>query len=488
MRRIGDHVRVGVDMVTLVLTLPRDRDPDWDIAARAVRDVQLAVVWDTGDLYPWEDWLRDVEWLPGAVSAFVAMRAAQGALHGAACELRGAIEHGWPAELIVFETPTHRVWVTGGPSVGDPPGDLFEPARWLTESGMATAATFDDYTRYIDPPIGERTLDFSRDEVRVVRLGVAAAHVADQAAGIETPATSGEERFDAWLAELDGVRHAGEPDGRALLCFAARGLALSAWLKHPAEPITAQRLDERARELSLMADEGGLDERPRRQSWSIATRDCRRAAEDIGGWFDVLGDPGSHDDEDVRSFTENAGGTLGEAIEIELMAHVLFKAVVALADLCGDEVAALLDVPPAPIIAKPPRGSRRGMDPVVPLVQRLTLVMVGQIDWAAGAHALDTLPPDVRDERRTDLAKFERVATAGEYQRWATSQNVGEEELLIAAPHGGYEPDVAVSIGRLARDGILDAAGATWWSVPDPDFRVSERSLHRRTRRGEANP
>jgi hypothetical protein len=105
---IGDHAVVGADMVTMVLPLPRERRLDWDPAAAAIRDLRLEVLWDTGDLSPWEYWLGEVENLPGAVPAFVALRAAQGELHGYACELRGAIEHGWPDELIALETPTRR--------------------------------------------------------------------------------------------------------------------------------------------------------------------------------------------------------------------------------------------------------------------------------------------------------------------------------------------------------------------------------------------
>ncbi len=141
----------------MVLPLTRGRDLDWDAAARAIRDVRLAVLWDAGELYPWEYWIGEVEDLPGAVPAFVALRAAQRELHGYACALRGAIEHGWPDELIVLDTPTYRVWVTGGPSWGDAAGDLIDTAIYLAEAGITDAAGFDDYTRYEETPIERRT-------------------------------------------------------------------------------------------------------------------------------------------------------------------------------------------------------------------------------------------------------------------------------------------------------------------------------------------
>jgi hypothetical protein len=104
---------------------------------------------------------RRVENLPGAVPAFVALYAAQGELHGYASELRGAIEHGWPDELIALETPTHMVWVTGGPSWGEPPGDLVDATIYLAEAGITNVLGFDGYTRYDEPPIEQRTFGFS---------------------------------------------------------------------------------------------------------------------------------------------------------------------------------------------------------------------------------------------------------------------------------------------------------------------------------------
>jgi hypothetical protein len=53
-------------MVTMVLPLPRERRLDSDAAAPAIRDVRLEVLWDTGELYPWEYRLGEVETLPEA--------------------------------------------------------------------------------------------------------------------------------------------------------------------------------------------------------------------------------------------------------------------------------------------------------------------------------------------------------------------------------------------------------------------------------------
>jgi hypothetical protein len=57
--------------------------------------------------------------------------------------------------------------------------------------------------------------------------------------------------------------------------------------------------------------------------------------------------------------------------------------------------------------------------------------------------------------------------------RFATyGEPVGDHRIYIAAPHGKpHQPDVAPGIGRLGRDGVLDAAGVIYWSAPDPNLR-----------------
>jgi hypothetical protein len=459
---------MGADMVTMTLALPSRREPDWDAAARAIRDLRLEVVWDAGDLYPWEWWLQDTENLPGGEAAFVALRAAQSELRECAAEVRGALEHGWPEELIAFETPTHRVYVSGGPSWGGDPGDLMSPLICLAEAGITDAAGFEGYTRYAWVPIEERTLGFDAEGLRITRFGVAAAHAAEQAAGMVHPGAdaSAWEWFDRWLAELEGAP-SDEAGGRALLRFAARGLALRAWLKEPATEASAACLDELARDLARLADEAGLDNRPRRRSWRSARADVRRLANDLRRWFAALDDPTLREDDDVRWFIENAGGTLGDALEIEVTAHPLFAAVAALADLHGDDVGALVEAVPAPIESVPPAPSERRF---APLAQYLSLALIGEVDWRRAERAVEELSPDLRDERRADLAELRRLVTVSEYRRFATSDPVAQEVLFIAAPRFADVADVAVSIGRLGRDGVLDAAGVSWWSAPDPDF------------------
>jgi len=456
-------------MVTMTLPLRRGREPDWEAAARAIRCLRLEVLWGAGDsLYPWEDWLEDAGELPGAEAAFVLLRTAQAELRQHAAGLRGAVEHGWPEELIVFETPAHRVWITGGPSWGEPATDLTYPLIDLAEAGITDAAGFEGYTSYASQPIENRHFEFAAEDLRRVRFGVAAAHAVEQAAAIKHPApdASPREWLNTWVAELHDADD-DETGGRGLLRFAARGLALSVWLKHGNAEIMAAGLVERARALTLLADAGGLAEQPQRRRSNTAARDARTIADELADRFEALADPDHQADEDVRSFVENTGGTLGDAIENEVASRALLEVVAALADLCGDDVGDLIEAPPEPIPSvTPPASTCR----YAPLAQYLSLLLVDQLDWSAGEQAVDRLAAEVREECRADLAELRRLLSGEGYWRFATWESIGAHRLFIAASHGGAGTDVAMSIGRLGRDGILEAVGAAGWSLPDPDF------------------
>jgi hypothetical protein len=77
----------------------------------------------------------------------------------------------------------------------------------------------------------------------------------------------------------------------------------------------------------------------------------------------------------------------------------------------------------------------------------------------------------VRDERREDLAELRHVVDARQYRRFATARHVGDAELFVEAPTFRGRPEVAVRIGRLGFDGILDAAGVACWSASDLNLR-----------------
>ena len=410
---------MGVDMVTMTLPLPLEREPDWEAAALAIRNLCLDVVWDADELYPWEEWLAETENLPGSEAAFVALRAAQWQLHRHACELRGAIEHGWPAELVCIRTPTHRAWVSGGPSWGDDPTELITPMIELAEAGITAAAGFEGHTQYVSTPIERRTLGFGAEDARRVCMGLAAAHAAEQACGMAASTVS-------WPAELD---HMGpdESGGRALLRFVAAGLVLCS--RNPDGP---------ARELAALGDRW---DPPRYDSWRAARDELRALAEALRA---------RHPAHPDRS-----------RLAAEMLAGPLLAAIGALADLHGDRSGALVDAPvPEITSAAPPAG--RG-----DLSRFLSLMVADDLDWDAAEHAVNALPARVRTARRRDLATLRDAMESG-YPRYLARDRVGDHVLYIAAPTSGDEPDAAASIRRLGPAGVLEAAGVVGWSAPPP--------------------
>lgn len=78
------------------------------------------------------------------------------------------------------------------------------PTVYLAEAGVTDPASFEGYTWYDGPPISSRRLDFSADELRLTRFGVAAAHAAEQAGAMEHPrdGSSAQDWLNAWLEEL----------------------------------------------------------------------------------------------------------------------------------------------------------------------------------------------------------------------------------------------------------------------------------------------
>ena len=271
---------MGASMVTMTLPLLHGPDPDWEAAARAIRCLRLEVLWASDDdLYPYEYWLDESGDLPGAEAAFVLLQTAQAELTEHAVLLRSAIEHGWPEELIAFDAPAHRVWITGGPSWGEPATDLTDPLIELAEAGITNAAGFEGYTSYASVPIDDRRFEFTSDEMRLVHFGIAAAHAAEQLTTLKHPALDASplEWFNVWVAELDPPND-DQTDGGALLRFAARGLALSAWLADARLQDTQTLVAERARTLTTVADDGGLADHPRQRDFQAAVRNARTVA------------------------------------------------------------------------------------------------------------------------------------------------------------------------------------------------------------------
>jgi hypothetical protein len=203
---------------------------------------------------------------------------------------------------------------------------------------------------------------------------------------------------------------------------------------------------------------------------SVAAAELRRLVDELADRFEQLDDPSMHDDEEAQRYIRTAGGTFGDALEVEVMAVPLFAAVAALTDLHREATAQLIDAPATAIASAAPRVCKT---PFAPLSQYLSIVVVADLDWDAADRMIDSLAPETREARRVDLDEFRRLVLADDYRRFATyGQSVGDHRLFVAAAHGVADfPDVAPGIGRLGRDGVLEAAGVVSWSAPDSGFR-----------------
>ena len=170
----------------------------------------------------------------------------------------------------------------------------------------------------------------------------------------------------------------------------------------------------------------------------------------------------------MRTFSRSSrtpAESLGEAIEAEVVSHSLLAAVASLADLYGDDAGRLIEQAPEPIPSIPPPASTRRH---APLAQYLSLLLIDELDWSAGEQAVDRLATEVREERRADLAELRRLVSGDDYWRFATWESIGAHRLFITAPHGGDGADVAVSIGRLGRDGVLQLLARPRGHCPTP--------------------
>lgn len=435
-------MRMKADMATILLALPNGREIDWRAAARAVRNAGLEGLPGGDDArFPSGHWLVEGDEPLGAELAFTALRAAQADLFRRAGALRGAIERGRPAELVDMQMPTHRVWVVAGPPSGDCPCDLLRATRALVAIGVTAAAGFELRTGSGVVAIGDRGRVLSAAEHRLVRFGLAAGHIAEEAAALAAsggPSSPVDQEAGCWR-ELDSFSGGPADDRRRLMRFAARSLALGALLEDPGRPPTPEPLDRQALMIVRQADQGGLRRRPVCTGLEQISRELRDLASGLP-----------------------ASPAAGDRRAVVTMSRV---AIAALVDLAGDVPSLMESEPQAipPVTPEEPATDREAP------ASGLSLVGVDKLDWRTAELGIDLMRRQQRLQLRGDLAEFNRMVTGDDRRPRATSgDQIGPHRLFIAAPREPDEPDVAHSIERLAHAGILDLAGVLCWSVPAP--------------------
>jgi hypothetical protein len=456
-------------MQTMTVTIPEGLQPDWDAGFRAIRALPLEALWGTGDdLFPLEYWvdasgrLQEMDWFPSAEAAFWSISSACTYLNRQLAVFRGVCELGWPEEVIDFTAAGHRVLFTGGPSWGEPAGDLISPLIYLAETGVLSAAGFDGFTPYTNVPLAERKYEGAASERRRAEFGAALAGVlALSLANDRQPLASGLDELDRLICELK------KPGGLpGLVRFAAGGLVLGGWLRQAASTEGAGLLQWPGGDLARLGDEGGLDNMPRRRSARAAAGHVYRDALEMRYWVRAVDEPDVRSDQAVRDLVTRSGVPLREAVAVELNI-VLYRAIAAIADLGFDWNDRELPSPSAEPLVPGPSQTR-----FASLAQYQSLMMVDGADWSAAERTATTrLVGRELTKALEDLDDIRTFLADRPYDRYATIDAVADQQLLIGSPEYDERPDIAHAIGRLGRAGLLDAAGVSWWSAPDPDFR-----------------
>ena len=126
---------MGADLIIAATTLRTGRKPDWDAAERFIATLTLDQIDDdfTGTYDDMEDDEEMRAFLRSALAAF-----------------KEIIEGDCPRDFTWIDGFGHTIYVSGGMSWGDSPGDTFDLICDLTGAGVLKAAGFDQPTPYAD--------------------------------------------------------------------------------------------------------------------------------------------------------------------------------------------------------------------------------------------------------------------------------------------------------------------------------------------------
>jgi hypothetical protein len=456
---------MGSELSLATLWIRKDREPDWQAAYRAIRDLQLATVWDTGDeFFPWEGWLEDAPNPPESAGVYRGLRAAQGQLVETLEEVRTALEQGGH-DMLVVELPEHRMFVSGCVTSGDMPPGPFEAFGVFGEAGLARAAGFEGWTAYCPMALEERKLDFAEDELRSVAATRALMFSEDLA--LEGPladalftAEPPQRMAELWLEPLSGIRRLRGREGvlRSLMLFSAQTYALLDELWSQGEDDDMPSLPEVPPAIVEATDVLHHHEftRERFTDLDATVADLVAEAKHWAGELHLLGE--EHAPEEPERAHQSP---LPQALAVTIIAHFYSRLLVAVADLAGDDLAASA----APLQPSPAGAPWRRGRLVHPSYERyLGWCAAPTLDLEAARSTVEAVEdPALREQLRRDLEPFE-VLARGEYSRLVTSEQVGDLTVWFTADAWRDGWTLNEPLRRLGEAGILHAAGAVAWS------------------------
>ena len=453
------------ELTLATLWIRRDREPDWPVAYRTIRDLELATVWDTGDeFFPWEGWLEDAPNPPESAGIYHGLRAAQEQLVEVLDEVRAAVERG-THDMLVVELPEHRMFVSGCVTPGEMPPGPFEAFGVFGEAGLARAAGFEGWSAYCSIPLEQRSLDFADDELRSVAATRALMFAEDLA--LEGPlgdalfTTEPPERMaQLWLEPLSGVGRLRRRERvlRALMVFSAQTYALLDELWSRGEDDDGLALPDVPPVIVETVDVLDHHEftRTRLTDLDATVADFVAEAEHWAGQLSLLAEEHAPAEPD-----RSDGSPMPRALAVTIIAHFFSLLLVAVADLAGEDL-----VEAAAPHESPPAGApwRRGRV-VHPAYERyLGWCAAPALDLEAARAAIEAVEDvALRAQLRRDLEPF-AVLTSGEYLRLVTSEQVGDLTVWFTAESARDGWTLNEPLRRLGEAGILHGAGAVAWS------------------------
>jgi hypothetical protein len=457
---------MGSELSLAALWIRKDREPDWQAAHRAIRDLELATVWDTGDeFFAWESWLEDAPNPPESAGVYCGLRTTQGQLVETLDEVRTAIERGGH-DMLVVELPEHRMFVSGCVTSGDMPPGPVEAFGVFGEAGLARAAGFDGWTAYCPVALEARSLDFGEDELRSVAATRALMFAEDLA--LEGPLANAlftaeppERMAELWLEPLGGVRRLRRRERvlRSLMLFSAQTYALLDELWSQGEDEDVLSLPEVPPVVVEATDVLDHHEFTRARFTDLDATVAKLVAE-AEHWAGELRPLG---EEQAPEEPERAHGSpLPQALAVTIIAHFYSWLLVAVADLAGDALAACA----APLQPSPAGAPWRRGRLVHPSYERyLGWCAAPALDLKAARSAVEAVEdPELREQLRRDLEPF-GVLARGEYSRLVTSEQVGDLTVWFTADTWRDGWTLNEPLRRLGEAGILRAAGAVAWSA-----------------------
>lgn len=188
---------MGIDLIAPCLAIPRGREPDWVAAARWIAELQPAVLFGAGELFPLDAWLEEGRYADEEALSdeHAIVLGARESLMLAAAKVRAAIESPAAARLVVMDLPNHCVYATCSLDSLVEDLDLNHSFLLVGESGVAKAAGFDHWTQFAATPLDERTSSRTARE----ESAVPTSEVVPIVAGEPEPASLGPDSI-AWVA------------------------------------------------------------------------------------------------------------------------------------------------------------------------------------------------------------------------------------------------------------------------------------------------